>query len=129
MSANELDLTLLPADRIAAASTAVGAKIFIELGGKPYRATAAQIKALLGSANAAFAIVDSGEATLVSGQVVVSGRTLVLGTDRIFVFHKTPGGTLGHLSVASQGAGGFTINASVNTDTSVVSWMAVRAAA
>jgi NAD/NADP transhydrogenase beta subunit len=128
MSSNQLDLTTRPVGDIMAAAAPTGATFVVEIGGKPYRMTLAQLQDYLNLQGAAFTIVASGDATLVAGTVAVTS-TAVLSTDRIIHSRKTTGGTVGHLSIASLVDGGFTINASVNTDTSVVSWIAVRPAA
>lgn len=127
MTANALDLTIRPAGDIQAAASLANATFFVEIGGKPYRGTLAQLNDLLNLQGAAFTIVASGDDTLVGGTKAVTNAA-VLSTDRIIAGRKTLGGTAGHLSIASLANGGFTINSSSGTDTSVVSWIAVRAA-
>lgn len=70
-----------------------------------------------------------GEATLVDGTKTVANTSVKAG-DTIMLSRKTIGGTAGNLDVGTITAGtSFVINSSSATDTSVVNWMIVRAAA
>lgn len=70
----------------------------------------------------------SGVATLVAGTVTVA-TTAVAANSRIITSRQATGGTVGHLSIGTITPGvSFVINASVNTDTSVIFWMIVTPA-
>jgi len=66
----------------------------------------------------------TGTVTLTGGTVTIS-NTNVLSSSLIFLTCKTIGGTQGLLSYTSS-AGTFTINSSLNTDTSTVNWWIIN---
>jgi type II secretory pathway pseudopilin PulG len=67
----------------------------------------------------------SGSATLVAGTVTVS-NPYVYPTSTIIVSRKTSGGTLGYISITSQGTGTFTVGSSSATDTSVINYLIIN---
>ncbi|MBL3670648.1 right-handed parallel beta-helix repeat-containing protein [Streptomyces sp. M2CJ-2] len=87
-----------------------------------------QAKALnLGSAGGGIAIAEGanarmGVATLAAGTVTVA-NTSVTATTRVAVFRQAAGGTLGHLSAASDPGIGFTITSDSAADTSTVAYV------
>ena len=66
-----------------------------------------------------------GVATLVGGTVTVN-NTKVTANTRIFVNHRTTGGTIGILTYTIVANTSFTITSSSGTDTSTVNWLLIE---
>jgi hypothetical protein len=69
--------------------------------------------------------LSAGIATLSGGTVVVP-LTTTSATTVIQLTHKTPGGTMGHLSYSISAGVNFTINSDSALDTSTVAWTAIE---
>jgi hypothetical protein len=66
-----------------------------------------------------------GLSTLVGGTVVVN-NTKVTANSRIFLTHRTTGGTIGILTYTIVAGTSFTITSSSGTDTSTVNWLIIE---